>query len=126
MALQELVEAAQVGEWDVDLRRGGRVGGRRGDGRRRRDRGQHLRPAGDGLGADLIGLRTELDGVTDASQGVFDEQLQDPRVPASAGRRAVLALPGRRGRRRSTRGVPSRGRPACGPARRACGSSVAR
>lgn len=90
MIPQESVEAAQVGERDVDLGRRGHAGGRRRDGGRCRDHGQHLDPAGDGLGTDLIGLRTELDRVSNANQRVFDEQLQDPRVSTTAGRRAVL------------------------------------
>jgi hypothetical protein len=58
MVPQELVEAAQVGERDVDLGRSGRAGGCRRAGGRRRDRGQHPRPVGDGLGVDQIRLRT--------------------------------------------------------------------
>jgi hypothetical protein len=72
---QELVEAAQVRERDVDLGRRGRSGKWSGDGSRCRDRGQHLHSAGDRLGADLIGLGTELDRFTDTNQRVFDEQL---------------------------------------------------
>ena len=58
MIPQELIEAAQVRERDVDLGRNGRAGECRRGGGRRRDRSQDLRPASDGLGADQIGLHT--------------------------------------------------------------------
>ncbi len=94
MIPKEFIEAAQIGERDVDLGRHGCIGRWFRDSGRDRNRGQHPHPADDGLGADLIGPCAELDRVTDTSQRVFDEQLQDPRVPASAGRRTVLLFQG--------------------------------
>ena len=126
-AAQELIEAAEVGERDVDSRRGGLV--RQASPRiafRGLDRGQRSRPLDHGLGTvEMIAL-AGFDRLAHARHRMLAQQLQDLHEPARAAHRAVdpFQFGAQLGEARGE--LPVAEDRANGPARRACVPRVAR